>query len=171
MGTEYLGIDVTLTLHLGVIDIPYARAAQAATSRKPGPRPGPGKSGALSTNTTGDVAQILEAHYGIMQKFFDLYGDRIATALTEVMQDRLEEVLMGHPREQLFNDADFGEIEQHFKKMLDTQELDGQISGVPTGASLRGVNHRLKRPYAKRSPRPSFIDTGLYQSSFKAWID
>jgi len=43
------------------------------------------------------------------------------------------------------------------------------IPGVPTKAALRGVNHRLKHPYRRRGARPSFVDTSLYMSSFKAW--
>jgi hypothetical protein len=38
-------------------------------------------------------------------------------------------------------------------------------------AALHGVSHRFKHPYARRARRPSFIDTGLYQNSFAAWVD
>jgi len=41
------------------------------------------------------------------------------------------------------------------------------------------VSHRFANPthrrvkgagLVRRAPRPSFIDTGLYQASFKAWV-
>jgi hypothetical protein len=65
-----------------------------------------------------------------------------------------------------------GEIEAAFRQFLEQQEMDGRVDGVPTKASLKGVSHRLKRPNAKDNPtRPSFIDTGLYSASMKAWTE
>jgi hypothetical protein len=41
-----------------------------------------------------------------------------------------------------------------------------------SGAATAGVNHRKKKPYAKANPaRPAFVDTGLYQSAFRAWVE
>ena len=63
-------------------------------------------------------------------------------------------------------------IQARFKTYLESEEIAGTATpGVPTLAARHGVNHRLKHPYRKRAARPSFVDTGLYQSSFKAWID
>jgi hypothetical protein len=39
-----------------------------------------------------------------------------------------------------------------------------------SAAADAGVNHRKKRPYAKRDARPAFVDTGLFVSSFRAWM-
>lgn len=90
------------------------------------------------------------------------------------------------------------EIEDSFRIFIDQKELDFVMPGVPTFASTGGeisvteysvdkagnpkvrtvrrqrgaVNHRLKHPYAKDNPpRPSFRDTGLYQASFRAWVE
>ncbi len=64
------------------------------------------------------------------------------------------------------------ELGDAFRIFIDQKELDGVIPGVPTQAALRGVNHRLMRPYAKSNPvRPSFKDTGLYEASFRAWVE
>ena len=62
-------------------------------------------------------------------------------------------------------------IENMFKKAISGKEFDSLIPGVPTEAAKRGVNHRLAHPYAKRGPRPSFLDTSLYSSSFKSWVE
>lgn len=63
-------------------------------------------------------------------------------------------------------------IEDRFKQMLSTRELDSLgFPGIPTAAAQRGVNHRFKHPYKKRAARPSFIDTGTFQASAKAWVE
>lgn len=159
-------------LHLGVTDLPYGSAYAAATAR--GARPPRPPASPPNHITTGDVAEFLEARYGVLEKFVDLHGQEIADALAEAMQDRLEAVLMGGPAQAggpLLPEGTLSDIEQRFRKMLDDRELDGRVTGVPTGAASRGVSHRLLHPYARRGPRPSFIDTGLYQSSFRAWVD
>ena len=62
------------------------------------------------------------------------------------------------------------QIENRFKQFLSLREVEKLgIPGVPTKAALAGVSHRFKGKKGGR--RPSFIDTGLYQASFKAWID
>lgn len=144
------------TLKLGVVDIPYAGA--------------PGSKGQTS-QTTGDVAEILEAKYGVMAYFADRHTDDIAGALTEAVEGSLENLMMGAPPSNDPFGAATGKIEQMFRKFLDDEEMRGQ-PGVPTKAAQRGINHRLARPYAHENPRrPSFIDTGLYQNSFTAWIE
>lgn len=155
-----------MILHLGVNDIPYARA-QAAQRR------GAKRAlSAISSTSTGDVAEILEHRYGVMGKFWELHGQECADDLAEVMAGKLEDLMMGGPApERLLEDSDTGKIEERFREMLDKRELDGKVDGVPTAASLAGVNHRLSHPYARREARPSFIDTGLYQANMRAWIE
>ena len=76
------------------------------------------------------------------------------------------------------------QISTYFKQFLAMRQIEGfGIPGVPTQAALNGVNHRFKNPRGKwtgkgkdrkfqRNPRrPSFIDTGMYQASSKAWFD
>lgn len=152
-----------MILHLGVIDIPYAQAPPRRRARKV----------TSGTQTTGDVAGWLENKYGVMQSFYDTKKDQVAAAIENGLQGALENMMMGRSS---FAVDPFGAatstIEDSFKQFLATKEIEGLgIAGVPTQAALRGVSHRMKRPYARRAPRPSFIDTGLYQSSFKAWVD
>jgi hypothetical protein len=166
-----------IVLHLGVIDIPYSATPaekRGATKVRKGKRPhnapgsnmGPGKS-------TGDVAEILEDRYHVMEHFFEVHGQGISDALTEGLQDSLESRLSGAPPSS--NPFASGEdaIRTMFNVFIDSQEMDGLgYPGIPTKASLKGVSHRLKHPYAKSNqPRPSFRDTGLYEQSFRSWVD
>lgn len=139
-----------MILHFGVIDLPYSYGTKG--------------------QTTGDVAEILEDKYGIMQAYYDAYEQEVVDAITKGFSDSLESLLSGAPaRSDPFAGA-MAKVEAGFKQALSNREFDG-LTGVPTQAALDGVSHRRKHPYAKRASRPSFIDTGLYQSSFKAWID
>lgn len=137
-------------LILGVVDVAYS---------------GKGK-------TTGEVAQILEDKYHLMEHFFELHGQEIADAATESLKDFFEDQLAGSRRNYVsFKDAE-STIETMFRKMIDSRELDSLgYPGIPTKAAQRGVSHRRAHPYAKRGPRPSFFDTGLYEQSFKAHIE
>jgi hypothetical protein len=162
---------VTVKLHLGVVDIPYGASTAPASRRGSSERP-PTPPGRVST---GDVAEILERRYGVLQKFIDLHGQEVADELAAAMQERLEAVMMGGPApaagDAILPEGSLGAVEQIFRDMLNKRELDGQIPGVPTAASLRGVSHRMQNPYAQRGSRPSFIDTGQYQTTFRAWVD
>jgi hypothetical protein len=140
---------MSLTLHLGVIDVPYATE---------------------QGTTTGDVAGYLEKKYDLMQNFFDANGQRVADLMAEDVTNEIDNIMNGlAPRTEIFGDS-MGEIETMFKRDF----IEGQgseklgIVGTPTKAALKGVNHRLKIKRGKR--RPSFRDTGEFEASFKAWI-
>jgi hypothetical protein len=140
-----------MKLHLGVVDVPYDDGEA----------------------TTGEVAQILESEYHIMEIFADEMRDAISDAFAESARVALEDLMSGAPAGGLsltFEATE--EIGSAFRIFIDQQELDGVVPGVPTGASLRGVNHRLADPYAATNPpRPSFRDTGHYEDSFRAWTE
>ena len=163
-----------MKLVLGVVDIPYtaAVAGQAARTErwKSGKKPW---QNLASQVQTGDVAEILEARYGVMQHFWEAHGEECAADLADVLMGKIENVLMGAPEQDAsVVEGDLGRIEERFRAMLDNRELDGRVEGVPTQAALRGINHRLAHPYARgNSARPSFIDTGAYQNSMRAWIE
>jgi len=161
---------------LGVIDIPYANNAtekkipQAKRGKKNQPIKPKVESG---TQTTGDVAQWLENKYGIMDTFAWAQLPDIAKAMEESIAGSLETLIMGGKAgENPFKSAE-SEITTMFKKFLETGAIEHMgIEGVPTQAALDGVNHRLKHPNSKENPRrESFIDTGAYQQSFKAWVE
>lgn len=150
-----------LTLHLGVIDLPYANAPRKHRSKA--------KSG---TQTTGDVATFIEADYALMETFYERHAeDVVEPALMDAVDGAFEDLLSGAPLDvSVFGTAE-GKIDDAFRKSLDAREYDGIIPGVETQAAADGVDHRKKHPYAKRAARPSFVDTGLYQANFKSWVD
>ena len=122
------------------------------------------------TTKIADVAGYLERKYHIMEVFFELHIEQIEELLCDALQGQIETIAMGGSRaNNPFGTAE-SKIEALFKLWLSGGGMDGLgVPGVPTQAALDGVNHRLK--LKKGSPRPSFIDTGLYQASFKSWFD
>lgn len=138
---------MTTVLHLGVIEMPYAD----------------------SDKTTGDVAEILEAKYHVMEVFFETNEREIGGFFAESMRGALENLIAGSPvTANPLVDAE-GAVEDRFHRFIEQDEMDGLVPGVPTKAARRGVNHRLK--IKRGDPRPSFRDTGLYEASFKAWTE
>jgi hypothetical protein len=135
-------------IHLGVTDIPYTEGTQ----------------------TTGDVAEILEDKYHVMQVFYEQHKEDVAVDLEKSLSGQLENMMAGSPPpNKPFGSAESA-IEDRFKRFLGEAEMDALgYPGVPTSAALRGVSHRMN--IKKGPPRPSFIDTGLYQSSMVCWID
>ena len=167
------------TLHLGVVDLPYVEAEPPAKRKarlaKNAKRVLPAKLKHPEANekTTGDVAEILEAKYGVMEAFFENKEEKIVGLLTESLAGALEDLVAGAPSADRDPFAEgSSKIEEEFKEFLSSREAETVgIEGTPTKAALRGVHHRFKHPYAKSNPRrPSFIDTGLYQASMKAWV-
>lgn len=150
-------------LHLGVVDIPYAEEPRKTA------RPEKGD----NARSTGDVAEYLENKYHVMEHFFQAHGDDIAALLENSVAGSLETLLMGGVTPPGFdlNASALEQIKKLFSKFLSNREMDALgYPGIPTLASIMGVNHRFKS--GKGTPgRPSFIDTGLYEASFKAWID
>ena len=162
------------TLHLGVIDIPYAGPGYStpSTTRKSRPSKRPRARGGPISISTGDVAEILEAEYHIMETFYELHEAMIAQEATDSVQDAIDALVMGAPHTLDPFGSVMQTIEARFKQFLSLREMDRLgIPGVPTKAAQMGVSHRFKHPYARRAERPSFIDTGQYQASFKAWVD
>jgi hypothetical protein len=139
-----------MILHLGVIDAPYADKG---------------------SETTATVAKKLEKTYSVMQNFFNLHGDEVAKSLETSTVAALENVLNGAPQQNVFGDAT-SEIEEMFKFTFLAKEEMAQlgVKGVPTKASIERRSLRFKKG-VNQNGRPSFIDTGLYQKSFKAWIE
>lgn len=159
-------------LHIGVIDIPYVSAPapkKPMAQAKRGKANKPKKPQAVaSSETTGDVATHLENKYHIMQTFAERHLPEIADIMADGMAGALEALMMGRAPDADPNLRATAEITQKFKAFLDNKEMDG-LTGIPTKASLAGVNHALK---SKRGPvRPSFVDTTLYRDSSHSWVD
>ena len=150
-------------LYLGVADVPYNEPPSPVKRvRKP--------KVTAATETTGDVAERLEDKYHIMRVFYEQHKIDVALALESSLAGALENLLMGAPSTVSPLGDGASKIQTAFKKFLSEKEMDRLgYPGIPTKASLMGTSHRFKGKHGP--PRPSFIDTSLYQSSFKAWID
>jgi hypothetical protein len=138
-------VGVIVKLHLGVIDIPYEN----------------------ENTTTGDVAEILEGKYRIMQTFFDRHGDEIAQLMSNDLAAGLENLLAGAPPPSDPFAESMSQVHHLFVAFLDNAEMNG-TEGVPTARALEGISKRFKNK--KGEPRPSFIDTGMFQASMRAWV-
>lgn len=150
-------------LHLGVADIPYTEAAPPVKrGRKPRKM--------AATQTTGDVAEILESKYHIMQIFFEQHQRDITGLMADSLSGALESMLSGAPSRVSPHGEGASQIETMFRRFLSNREMDSLgYPGVPTEAAQMGLSHRFR---GKRgSPRPSFIDTGQYEASMKVWVD
>lgn len=166
------------TLHLGVIDVSYLPPQPTTPQPKKAPKR-PGRSRVHKRHakkyeniSTGDVAEILEAKYHIFEVFFREHEADIAKDIENSLGGAIESLLMGGPPQLDAFGSATSSIEARMKRFLSDQEMEKLgYPGVPTQAALRGVSHRFKNPYAKRAPRPSFIDTGTLQASMKSWVD
>lgn len=174
-----------MKLLLGVIDQPYTSWTGGKKAAAPGrrsKRAPAGRKGVARTVTTGDVAEWLEDRYHVMEVFFEDDGGVLAL-LEESVQDSIEDLLMGAPSDGNPFAAGTSTIESRFKRWLSNGSIERLgIPGVPTRAALMGISSRFKAGrngglVQRRGKsvmgvrRPSFIDTGLYQASFKAWVE
>lgn len=156
------------TLHLGVIDLPYRHVGPGFRGR--GKKRRAAKS--IGSKTTFEVAEILEHRYHVMESFFEVYGERILEELMSSFQGGAETALMTGQVNLDPSQSAMDKVKLMFSRFLSEREVEKLgIAGVPTLAALHGVSHRFAHPYARRPRRPSFIDTGLYESSFRAWVD
>jgi hypothetical protein len=174
----YLG-DYILKLHFGFEDYSYETRYEASSplvhsvkSKRPKvlSRPqqayGQGK-------TTAEVAAELEAKYKIVETFWELEEDNFVEMIEDAFVEDIENVMQMSEVKKATGVSvkETDKIEAKFKQNLSSRRYDGMISGVPTLAAQKGVSHLRQHPYAKRGSRPSFIDTGMYQRSFRAWIE
>lgn len=157
---------MSIKLNLGVIDLPYSH-----TENK-------------SLATTGDVAGYLENKYSIMQGFYDLHEQEITESISNSIQGSIDSVLQGaNPATHNPFGSTTSFIQHKFHEFISTEEISklGR-KGVPTQVALLGKSSRFKwnknkNKFSKRGKtksgvrRPSFLDTGLYDSSFVAWVE
>lgn len=166
-----------MIIHLGVVDVPYSAESFEKPPKKSKFRRGSAKRPARDVIskagdiTTGDVATILEKKYHIEEAFWkSRHGEKIANAITEDLNDYLNDKMAGAPVELTFAAA-LSTAHTEFQEFIDSREMNG-MPNIPTDAAKRGVNHRFLHPYATNNPeRPSFRDTGLMEASFVAWLE
>jgi len=134
-----------LKLYLGVVDVPEPEGG-----------------------TTYSVGKILEEKYGLFSNFAESESTKIADSLADSIAGALETIAMGQQVQDPFQ-AGTEQIDQDFRNFLDIEKMAQLgVPGVPTKAALMGKSIRFKR---KKGPRrPSFIDSGTLQTSFKSWV-
>lgn len=166
-----------MIIHFGVIDVPYSGPAdtprRSVTRRRPDGSTESYTAPAAGAETTGDVATWLEDEYHVMEVFLEERRPKIEDAMAESIRGAFESLLLGGPIDATPFAQGESEVGALFRAFLSERGMDAVgVPGVPTKAAMKGVNHRLKHPYAKSNrERPSFIDTGLYQASFRVWVD
>lgn len=156
-----------MRLVFGVVDISYSDASGGAAT------------------TTGHVAEILESRYHVMETFYVAREDKIADSLADSLSNAIADVVSGARRNSdPFQDG-MRDIEREFRDFLDANEMSRIVAGLSEGESAAfdwsktfssaanaGVRSRFKnRTGNDRSPRPVFVDTGLFQESFRAWVE
>ena len=117
--------------------------------------------------TSAEVAKELEERYNLVDTFYLGVEDELSSALEEFYGEKIEAIMMEKPPKKILGDELTSKVEEEFRKYLLKEE-----HGIHTLAARRGVSHLSPQPYSRKNPpRPSFIDTGLYMKSFRAWIE
>jgi hypothetical protein len=161
-----------MKLQLGFENIPYSGVRAAlppSMGKRLARRPSPAQLAYGQGKTTGEVATDLEKKYGIVEKFYTLEENFIVDAFENSYLNAMELGMLSGSWGVTWDPSIT--LEPKFKRSLSSKRFDGLIPGVPTLAAQRGVSHLRQAPFASRSSRPSFIDTSLYQRSFKAWTE
>jgi len=134
-----------LTLNLGEVVIPYAEKGK----------------------TTGEVGEILEQKYNVMQIFADQNIRLIADLIEDNLAGALENLHAGKEiGDDIFEGAG-SKIEQRFREFIDNGE-----HGIITKSKLNPLSGtRKKRQYRKAKGKTVFWDTGAYSRNFKVWVE
>lgn len=144
---------MTITLHLGNVDVPYNQDAGDDHA------------------TTGDVATYLENKYHIKEIFSEIHLQDIADDLTSGLAGALESLIMGSPPVDDPYLEGCSAIDERFRVFLYTGEMESLgYPGVPTQASKDRRNLR-KKSKKSETERPSFIDTGQYEATSVSWVE
>lgn len=117
---------------------------------------------------TLDVANELEARYGLFTQFWNVHQDEIVADAGQTIADAIiREIQDGVQPTGAYTLSD---AVSAFDRFLNNEEMAGLgIDGVPTLAALQGRDSRRKKMKGPR--RPSFIDGGLLKANFIAWVD
>jgi hypothetical protein len=165
-----------ITLHMGFINTPYTKETimRPATSAKAEEKRQRRRS-FPKTMTAEDVANILEGKYGIVETFSAIHEDEISNIILEGFAEIAERIFedRGFTTATLRNlmKPNTKQVENMFRRFLDREEMNDMVPGVPTKAARKGIRHGRGRITKSGTQRPSFIDTGIYKASFRAWAD
>lgn len=145
---------MTVTIHIGVIETKYANSKKSVG--------------------TGDVATFLENRYGVLGGFVQAHITDIANDLAGSVKSQIKNLMLGAPAGNPFAQAE-QDITNRAKLYISSGEAErvlakGKPFPVPTQAAIDRKSGRMKSG-RRKSQRPSFIDTGMYQGSLITWTD
>ena len=117
--------------------------------------------------TCGEVAEILEGKFDVMQIFANMNEAKIAAFIEQGIADSIESKMMGAP-----DDLDmFGSAMEKIKDGFD-EYIDQQQHGIKLKKFNRPMaGARFKKQYRKVAKTLAFVDSGMYRSNFKAWVE
>jgi hypothetical protein len=143
-----------MKLMLGFESISYSVAAPIRRRVKIRPTKSYGQG-----KTTSEVSKDLEERYKIVDTFYTMEEDYIIDLIEEQAALDIDEIMtMEAPSNKGVSFTETDKIEERFRQDLSRRKFDGAVYGVPTKA-------------AQRESRQSFIKTGRYRSSFRAWME
>lgn len=156
-----------MVLHMGFLNTPYnaaSRAAPMAFAKKHEKQP---RKHFTRTMTAEKVANILEGKYKVVQIFTQTHDEDIQEILTEAFKGAIKDTLSQRrkfvsDRMVQFMKPKTTEIEKLFRTFLDREE---------TGISVEAAEKGNRTGRKSKTPRPPFINTGLYRASFRCWAD
>jgi hypothetical protein len=163
---------------LGFLNLPYMREniqspITAARIERRRIREGGKRKYYSRTRTTEQVSGYLENKYHILDMFWKKHEDDIEQLVSDIYEERLQQVMEGKLRIPEDNFARLArpavpKIERMFRSFLDNREMDGMVSGVPVKAAIKGKKSALIH---RKPGRQSFINTGLYRAAFRATVE
>lgn len=119
------------------------------------------------SKTVGDVAEIIEDKFHVMQIFADMHEQDMADELSISYANAMDSIFSGRPMPKDFAASATAKIGDMFETYINTQEhgIDLKKLRKPLAGS------RKKRQYRKAKAATAFLDTGLYRGAFKAWTE
>jgi hypothetical protein len=163
-----------MKLQFGFEDIPYAQRYApespilASIKKRVARKQTPAQQAYGQGKTSGQVAEEIEKKYGVVEVFYSLEEDFVIKNFEESYGNSLDLGMWGQSWDVVWDPS---ALEGKFRRSLSQRRFDGMIKGVPTKAAQGGVSHLRRKPFDQRAPRPSFINTGLYQRSFRVWTE
>lgn len=139
-----------MNLNLGVVDVSYVDGD--------------------GTTTTGDVAGYLENQYHVMRIFLEENGDFIHERITNSVVGAIESIEQGKRVPRLDLKPAMGDIEERFRDALDSGELHDVLPASQKVSDATLKTNLRKKIVNQDEMRQAFIRSGLFQSSFRAWI-
>jgi hypothetical protein len=135
------------SIEIGVADIPYPEG----------------------DGSTSDTANTLEKQYKIFSTYVEFCNKEITQFIENEIVDLINAKIENKIVDTKFLEPTAKNIEVHFKYQIASQAIEQMgLRNVPTQAALRGYSWRQKKFTGGR--RASFVDTGLFLNSIRAWV-